>query len=258
MSKKRTLLRTYDIILCLIIFCILVVPVSLLIVFKLAMDGFPLFYNSTRIGKNRKAFTVYKFRSMVNDRNVIDTYLSSIRSYGFEKIPLSAIVYTKIGRIFEKFQIVEVLQIFNVLEGNMSLIGYRPLPISRVMQLEEELGVKAIETRHSVKPGITGISQIVGKATLSNRDRVILENNYNLMVHNQPQLKVIYYNTLIIFETVGQIFFKRNFFIKSIIAKINSTHIAMATDDNRDYVPTYTPQRIARNFRSKSRSRIAS
>jgi hypothetical protein len=126
------------------------------------------------------------------------------------------------GRFFEKFQIVEVLQVFNVLQGKMSLIGYRPLPLCRVLQLQEELGGERIEMRHSVRPGITGITQIVGKASLSNSERIRLENKYNMLVQTEPDLKVIFYNTLIILETISQIFLKRNFFISYILREINA------------------------------------
>src|SRR4051812_8886057 len=102
MAKRRVLLRTYEILLCLIIISILFIPVSVFIIIKLCLDGRPLFYNSKRIGKEGEIFIVYKFRSMVNDRGVIENYLNSIKSYGFEKIPLNAGIYTRMGRFFEK------------------------------------------------------------------------------------------------------------------------------------------------------------
>lgn len=264
MNQRRVALRAYEIVLSLIILCIVFIPLCVFIVMKLAADGTPLFYNSKRIGKDRKSFTVYKFRSMVNDRNVIDHYLKSIKSYGFEKIPLDAVVYTKMGRFFEKFQIVEFLQIFNVLEGHMSLIGYRPLPISRVLQLEEELGAEKVSLRHSVKPGITGISQIVGKASLTNTERVNLENRYNILVESKSQAKVILINTLIILETIFQIFLKRHFFMDYINKEISScqSHIGTKEEYNNtakeDFVPSYSRKPLRAAFGSKSRSRIAS
>lgn len=268
MNKRRVLLRVYEIVLCLIILCIVFIPLCVFVVVKLAADGWPLFYNSKRIGVGRKAFTVYKFRSMVNNRAIIEEYLSSIRSYGFEKIPLDAIVYTKMGRLFERFQIVEFLQIFNVLQGHMSLIGYRPLPIKRVLQLEEELDVESLRLRHSVKPGITGISQIIGKASLSNRERVELENKYNFLVQSQPELKVLIINSLIIFETVAQIFLKRHFFMKYLnreMHKCAKLHPAPSIaeeypskqKEQEEFVPSYF-RRARQTSLSKSRSRIAS
>ena len=115
---------------------------------------------------------------MVDNKPFIESYLKTIKSYGFERIPIEASVYTSMGRIFERFQIVEVPQIFNVLTGKMSLVGNRPLPISRIKELEIELGIEKIRTRHLILPGITGISQILGKSNLTNEERINIENIY--------------------------------------------------------------------------------
>jgi lipopolysaccharide/colanic/teichoic acid biosynthesis glycosyltransferase len=210
---EKPLIRIFDILFCLVLLFILSVPLFLLMIVKLYFDGRPLFYNSQRIGKNAVPFTVYKLRTMVNDRGLIENYLKNINSFGFEKIPVDAIVYTRLGRFFERYQIVELMQIFNVLKGNMSLIGYRPLPRLRVSQLEEELGREKVEYRHSVLPGITGLSQIVGKTNLTNAERVDTENFYNNLLQNKSQLKVLVYNILIISETFCQIIFKRSYFM---------------------------------------------
>lgn len=218
--RQRIFLRGYDIILSILILVISAIPLLFLIILKISKDGRPLFFNSKRIGKSREAFKVYKFRTMVNDSRFIANYLIQIASFGFEKIPLDAEVYTKMGRFFERFQIVELLQVFNVLEGNMSIIGYRPLPISHVLQLEEELGIEKIRLRHSVLPGITGISQILGKTTLTNEERVNVENSYNLLIQTKSEGKIMFYNTIIIAETLIQIIFKKKFFINFLKKKI--------------------------------------
>lgn len=220
--KGKPILRIYDIVLSLIILIIFFIPVLLLIVIKLIRDGLPLFYNSKRIGIDGIPFTVYKFRTMVDDKDFISKYLGEIKSYGFEQIPQSAEIYTKMGRFFEKYQIVEILQIFNVLKGNMSIIGYRPLPKSRVDQLIESIGSDKMTLRHSVLPGITGFSQIIGKSKLTNEERVYIENGYNLLIKARPQKKVVLYNTLIILETIVQIVFRRDIFIKLLKHKILS------------------------------------
>lgn len=211
--KYRYLLRSYDVLLSLLILIIFSIPLLILAIIKLINDGNPLFFNSKRIGKSGHLFTVYKFRTMVDDRKSIQKFLSTIDSGGFEKIPLNAVIYTKTGRFFEKFQIVEILQLFNVLKGNMSIIGYRPLPFTHVSRLETELGTKMITFRHSILPGITGISQIVGKTTLSDLERVKVENSYNRFVQSSSAGRIIAINTLIIFETFLQIVSGKNLFI---------------------------------------------
>lgn len=218
----RTLIRIFDVAFSIFLIILGFIPLSLAILIKLLVDGRPLFYNSHRIGRNGEKILVYKFRTMINNRQKIEDYLEGINSYGFEKIPLDSPIYTPMGRFFEKFQIVEVVQLINVLEGNMSIIGYRPLPQYRVIQLEQEFGRSLLKNRHNVLPGITGLSQVVGKSILSNKERLEIEIYYNEFIKESSSLSVIKYNLLIIIETLSKIFFKRsaiNLFNKKIMLK---------------------------------------
>ena len=147
---------------------------------------------------------------MIDDQKFIKEYLKDQVSNGFEKLCIDCVLYTKTGRLFERYQIVEILQLFNVLRGEMSIIGYRPLPATHVQFLTNELGEEKMTLRHSVLPGITGLSQIYGKLSLSNSERVDIENSYNAYLLTQPQFKTIYLNTLIIAETAIQIFLRKN------------------------------------------------
>jgi lipopolysaccharide/colanic/teichoic acid biosynthesis glycosyltransferase len=142
---------------------------------KLAVDGAPLFYLSQRIGRNGVAFTVYKFRTMVDDQVFIQEQISRLGKVGFEAIPLDSPVYTKLGRVYERFQFVELPQLFNILKGDMSLVGYRPLPKSIVDTLEEAVGSDRLTQRHTFAPGITGFAQLSGKSSLSNEARLEIE-----------------------------------------------------------------------------------
>lgn len=210
-KPSRVLIKLFDISFSLLLLTTFFIPLVILILIKLIVDGRPLCFNSNRIGQNGNLFTVYKFRTMVNNRAVITTYLDSINSFGFEKIPRDAPIYTKMGCFFEKYQIVELLQLFNVLQGNMSLIGYRPLPELRFKQLEQEVGKEKLAQRHNVLPGITGLSQIVGKSKLSNSERVEIEIYYNKFLTNNGQSKILRYNILILLETLIQIVLRRDF-----------------------------------------------
>ncbi len=214
--KHRFFIRSFDIIVSSIIIIIFSIPTIILVIFKLINDGNPLFFNSKRVGKDGNLFTVYKFRTMVDDRKFIQDFLSTIHRGGFEKIPINSEVYTKMGKFFERFQIVEILQLFNVLKGNMSIIGYRPLPLSHVIQLENELGSQMVAYRHSALPGITGISQIVGKTVLSNSERVKVENSYNKFVQSASAGKILLINSLIICETFFEIVFGKHLFLNYI------------------------------------------
>lgn len=145
---KNYFKRLFDILMALIalpivlIICLLVAP---LIYFT---DKGPIFYNAYRIGLNGKLFKMYKFRSMVV--NAPDLRLADGSTYNGEDDPR----VTKIGKFLRKTSLDEVPQIFNVLKGDMSLIGPRPDPPDWIERYPEEVRVFL-----TVKPGITGYSQ---------------------------------------------------------------------------------------------------
>ncbi len=142
---------------------------------KFAIDGSPLFYLSKRVGSEERSFTVYKFRTMVDDPVYIKNEISKLAKVGFEAIPVDSPVYTSTGRIFERFQLVELPQLLNVLKGDMSLVGYRPLPSGNLSELQKSFGREQVVRRHNHTPGITGLAQLSGKAELNNAARLAIE-----------------------------------------------------------------------------------
>ena len=114
-----------------------VVPIAIWI--KLSSKG-PLFYVQKRVGENFKEFNLYKFRSMIVDA---DKKGPSVTSGDDPRI-------TKVGKLIRKTKIDELPQLFNVLKGDMSLVGPRPEVMKFVKEKKEEYN-KVL----SVKPGIT-------------------------------------------------------------------------------------------------------
>lgn len=139
---------------------------------KLVFDGFPLFFAQSRVGYQGSDFKIVKFRTMVVDREAIRRHLSS--QVGFQQISLDSEIYTTLGRVFEKIQLVECPQLLNVLVGDMNIFGYRPLPMSVIEDLKSK-GIDRSEVHHSCKPGILGVVQAVRKYGMGNRRRVCLE-----------------------------------------------------------------------------------
>jgi len=146
--------RVFDIILSLfliLIFSPIIIIVSIFIYFTM---GQPILFRQIRPGLNEKLFTIYKFRTMNNKRDKNGDLLP-------DKDRLS-----KIGKIIRSTSLDELPQLFNVLKGDMSFVGPRPL-------LEEYLPLYNEEQkrRHSVVPGITGWAQVNGRNAISWEDK---------------------------------------------------------------------------------------
>ena len=186
--------RVFDII-CGLIGLIVLVPLSLIvkIVNLMSGDTKSIFYTQKRIGLNGKIIRIFKFRSMVpNADEVLEEMLKDEKyrkeweeNQKFENDPR----ITKIGNFLRKTSLDEVPQLLNVLKGEMSLVGPRPLVEG---ELEAHDGLKLY---NSVKPGITGWWGCNGRSNIDYRERLELE--YYYVKHCS-----LYLDILCIFKTV--------------------------------------------------------
>lgn len=144
---------------------LLSVPVFLIIlpfeVLILIEDGFPIFYNSWRMGKNGVPFKMLKLRSMYN--NSPDLRNDDGSTMNSPKDPR----VTHIGHIIRKTSIDELPQIFNVLIGNMSFVGPRPSLTNTPYSQYDEIRQKRV----SVRPGITGYSQAYFRNSIEQEEK---------------------------------------------------------------------------------------
>ncbi len=141
-----------------LIMLILLSPLLLIIGFTcLYNQGLPLLYKSKRIGKNGNHFTLYKFRSMkigtADDQSRI----------------------TEIGRILRRSSLDELPQLINILKGEMRLIGPRPLPD---YSFKTKLMKRYLSERHRVLPGLTGLSQAMGKGIQRSQHKKLILDIY--------------------------------------------------------------------------------
>ena len=151
------------------------VPFWLLLAVAVKLDSpGPIFYRDRRVGLGEREFGMFKFRSMYVDAS---SRQSSLEASNEASGPLFKIKndprVTRVGRILRRYSIDELPQILNVLRGEMSLVGPRPLPLRDYVQLEDWH-----RKRYLVLPGMTGLWQVSGRIDLSFDDLVRLDFYY--------------------------------------------------------------------------------
>lgn len=132
-----------------------------------AEDGGPMFYNAPRVGRDGKEFTMFKLRSM--KVNAPDLVMEDGSTYNGADDPRM----TKVGAFLRKTSLDELPQFFNVLIGDMSVIGPRP-----DLKRETELYVGDEPEKLTVRPGITGYAAVCGRNAISWHDRLALDVYY--------------------------------------------------------------------------------
>jgi len=155
--------RIFDLLVAIVLIS-LFFPVILFLAIMVKLDSpGPIFYKSKRYGRGGKIFKMLKFRSMVeNADQVLDKYLDKNEADGpIFKIKRDPRI-TNFGKILRRYSVDELPQIINVVKGEMSLVGPRPLPIHQV----EREDIRQLE-RLEVRPGITGLWQIRGRSDIS-------------------------------------------------------------------------------------------
>lgn len=158
---KRFFKRIIDFALALAIIAALSpIYVILSILIKIKM-GSPVIFSQTRPGLNEKPFNIYKFRSMSEKRDKDGNLLPDR-----ERI-------TPLGKFLRKTSLDEIPQFFNVLKGDMSFIGPRPLLTQYLPYYTREE-----KLRHSVRPGVTGLAQAKGRNTISWDSKLALDVEY--------------------------------------------------------------------------------
>lgn len=139
-------------------------------------DGGPIFFRQKRIGRDRVPFYCYKFRSMVTNAEALRVQLAAENVHGEEGITFKVKRdprITPIGRFIRKTSIDELPQLFNVIRGEMSLVGPRPPVPSEVERYNEQQ-----LQRLTVLPGLTCLWQVSGRAELPFEEQVRLDLEY--------------------------------------------------------------------------------
>jgi len=193
---NHNLKRLIDISIC-VVGGLLILPFVgvLALLIKLDSPG-PVFYGHHRLGKDGKFFTAWKFRSMVsNSREVLENLLASNPAIRSEwetnhKIHDDPRI-TKMGKFLRKTSLDELPQVWNVLKGEMSLVGPRPIVEEEVAKYGHHYALFA-----SVKPGMSGLWQVSGRSETDYEERIALDILY-------IQSWSLWLDMYILFKTLG-------------------------------------------------------
>ena len=175
---RKYLKRLFDFLLSLIAFIILIpimLLISIIVCVKLVR---PIIFKQKRPGKNEKIFTLYKFRTMTDEKDKDGNLLPDD-----ERI-------TKFGKFLRSTSVDELPELINIIKGDMSIVGPRPLLIEYLPLYNKEQ-----KKRHNVRPGLTGLAQVNGRNNLDWEERfkedVYYVENLSLIMDIKIILKTI-------------------------------------------------------------------
>ena len=187
---------------CATLFVLIAAPLYAAIALLIRLDSpGPIFYKQTRIGLHGCPFKVWKFRTMVVNADKLQKELEArneMKDGVLFKMKNDPRI-TRIGKFLRRYSLDELPQLFNVLFGEMSLVGPRPLPVRDVEKFSEHHFI-----RHEVLPGITGLWQVSGRSDITNFEEVVrLDVNYIESWSLSLDLRILLQTITVIFGKKG-------------------------------------------------------
>ncbi len=165
--------------------------IILIVIIKL-FDRGPAIFKQQRAGENGRPFMFYKFRTMRTD----------VKPFGPSPKSADDPRLTKIGKFLREYSLDELPQLFNVLKGDMSIVGPRPLYMSQMAEWNERQ-----KKRLLVKPGLTGLAQISGRGELTREEKLELDVKY-------VETASLWLDLKIILKTIAQVFNRKHIYEK--------------------------------------------
>lgn len=172
---------------------ILLLPVFVFLWILIRLDSRgTVVFKQQRAGKNSLPFTFYKFRTMKID---VYPFGASPKSSNDDRL-------TRIGKFLREYSLDELPQLFNILKGDMSIVGPRPLYVSQIAEWNDRQ-----KKRLLVKPGLTGLAQISGRGELTKEEKLDLDVTYVETANFLLDLKII-------MLTIFQVFSRKEIYEK--------------------------------------------
>lgn len=167
--------RILDLILSLMALIVLM-PLMIIIGILVRINlGSPIIFKQKRPGKNEKIFTLYKFRTMTDKRDIDGNLLPD--EYRL----------TKFGKFLRSTSLDELPELINIIKGDMAIVGPRPLLVEYLPYYTEEE-----KHRHDVRPGLTGLAQVNGRNAISWEEKLKYDTEYIKKISFYSDLKIIF------------------------------------------------------------------
>lgn len=194
-KAPEVLYRAFTVVLS-VFFIVITLPLSLIISLAIVLlDGFPLFYRSLRLGKDKKPFQMFKFRTLAadSDKHLGDQIFT-------ENVSTNKALQTRIGGFLRDTRLDELPQFFNTLKGDMDLLG--PRPIRPEVYERSCKYIKNFDYRFSVKPGLVGYSQLFTPHSAPKKIRNLIDNRFLRKNHSYSS------EVILIFLSFGLLFMR--------------------------------------------------
>lgn len=213
---NKVLKRFFDILICSIALIVLT-PLWIIVAIAIKCDSKgPIFFVQERRTKNGRVFRMYKFRSMVVNAESMGTGL-----FNYENDPR----VTKVGRFLRNTSIDELPQLWNVIKGDLSIVGPRPC-------VKYELGDfgtlnKRYKKRFEVRAGITGLAQVKGRNENSWEEKVAYDNQYI----DEFKKQGLWLDIKILFSTVAKVFRKQDIYEEKVDSTMDDAESARLAEE---------------------------
>ncbi len=183
---ERIFKRFFDFSAALLMLAVLIIPMLAVAVLVRVKLGSPVLFRQKRPGKNEKIFMLYKFRTMTDKKDENGNLLPD-----GERL-------TKFGKFLRSTSIDELPELINILKGDMSFVGPRPLLVKYLPRYNERQ-----RHRHDVRPGLTGLAQAMGRNTVSWEEKFEYDVTYAENITFMLDIKIIFKTAISVLKREG-------------------------------------------------------